>query len=236
MKKVFIGIMALLIIGMPMSALPAQQLRTHEAVVMTQELQDRMSPKEILDRFKAGNLRFVRGKSTQRNYFAERSLTSASQHPYAIVLSCIDSRMPVEIIFDKSIGDTFNARIAGNIVNVDILGSMEYATKVSGAKLILIMGHTNCGAIKSAIADVRLGNITALLQHIKPAISSTKDFENRTDKNKEFVSAVTKQNVILAEKQILEGSPIIKQLVADGKVKIVGCVYNLETGLVDFYE
>lgn len=236
MKRIWIGILLTWMIGMPMQALPAQQLHARESVIMTQELRDSMSPAQILERFKAGNRRFVLGKFKQRNYLTERNLTASSQHPNAIVLSCIDSRMPVEIIFDKSIGDTFNAKIAGNIVNVDILGSMEYATKVSGAKLIVIMGHTNCGAIKSAIDDVHLGNINALLNHIKPAVESTTHFKDRTVKNKKFVAAVAKRNILLVEKQILRGSPIIRKLVAQGKVKIVGCMYNLETGVVDFYE
>lgn len=236
MKRIWLSVLTFLIIGMPMLALPMQQPQVREPEIMTEELRDSMNPDEILARFKAGNLRFVRGNFKKHNHLIERNLTSKEQHPNAIVLSCIDSRMPVEIIFDKSIGDTFNAKIAGNIINPDILGSMEYATKVSGAKLIVVMGHTNCGAIKSAINDMHLGNITSLLKHIKPAVNSITHFENRTAKNKEFIAAVAKRNVILAEQQILEGSPIIRQLVAEGKVKIVGCMYHLETGVAEFYQ
>lgn len=235
MKKIWVGTLTILIIFFPILAFSAQS-PVRETVVMTQELQERMTPQEILQKFKEGNQRFLQGENHHRDYLKEKSLTAIKQHPYAIVLSCIDSRMPVEIIFDKGIGDIFNARIAGNIVNVDILGSLEFATKVSGAKLILIMGHSNCGAIKSAIEDVHLGNITAMLQHIQPAIKSIHDFTDRTDKNKKFVAAVAKENVILAEKQILEGSPIIKKLVGQGKVVIVGCMYDLESGAVEFYE
>ena len=194
-----------------------------------------MSADEILQKFKDGNKRFVEGKMIHRDYVKERELTAPGQHPYAIVLSCIDSRKPTEIIFDKGIGDIFNARIAGNFVNVDILGSMEYATKVSGAKLILVMGHNDCGAIKSAIDNVQLGNITAMLSNIQPAVKSVTDFQDRTSKNKKFVEAVTKQNVLLAQKKIMDDSPIIKELVDSKKVEIAGCVYNLETGAVSFY-
>ena len=139
---------------------------------MTKELQDQMTPAEILQRFKDGNQRFLQGKMFHRDYLKEKDIAAAGQHPYAIIVSCIDSRMPAEIIFDKGIGDVFNARIAGNFVNTDILGSIEFATKVSGAKVILIMGHTNCGAIKSAVDNVQLGNITAMLSNIKPAVES----------------------------------------------------------------
>jgi len=235
MKKIWVGVFTVLMISMPMQALPIQPSQVRQAEIMTEELRDSMTPDEILERIKAGNRRFVQGNFKKRNYLVERSLTSSEQHPNAIILSCIDSRMPVEIIFDKSIGDTFSAKIAGNIINPDILGSMEYATQVSGAKLIVVMGHTNCGAIKSAINDVHLGNITTLLEHIKPAVKSITDFKNRTDKNKEFVAAVAKRNVILAQKQILEGSPIIRKLVTEGKVKIVGCMYHLDTGVAEFY-
>lgn len=205
-------------------------------IVMTKELQERMTAEEILQRFKDGNQRFVQGKMLHRDYLQAKDLTAAGQHPYAIVLSCIDSRKPVEIIFDKGIGDIFNARIAGNFVNTDILGSMEYATKVSGAKLILIMGHSKCGAIKSAIDNVQLGNITSMLSHIRPAIESVQGIEDRTSKNKKFMEAVAKQNVILAEKEILEGSPIIKDLVNTGNTEIKGCMYDLESGVVTFYD
>ena len=196
-----------------------------------------MTPQEILQKFKDGNQRFLQGKMLHGDYLKEKDLTAAGQHPYAIVLSCIDSRKPAEIIFDKGLGDVFNARIAGNFVNTDILGSMEFATKVSGAKVILIMGHTSCGAIKSAIDNVQMGNITAMLTNIRPAVESVTGFPGeRTSKNKTFVEAVAKQNVILAEKKILDGSPIIKELVDSGKVMIVGCMYDLETGVVTFYE
>lgn len=220
------------------AAFATQVVETEKPVtiVMTKEMQDSMTPEEILQKFKDGNRRFVEGKMQHRDYIKEKDLTAEGQHPYAMVLSCIDSRKPAEIIFDKGIGDIFNARIAGNFVNVDILGSLEYATKVSGSKLILVMGHSNCGAIKSAIDHVELGNITAMLEKIQPAVNSVSGFDDRTSKNKKFVEAVAKKNVELAEENILKGSPIIKELVDNGKLEIAGCMYDLETGVVSFYE
>jgi len=203
---------------------------------MTKELQENMTAEEILKRFKDGNQRFLKGQMLHRDYLEEKDLTAGIQHPYAIVLSCIDSRKPVEIIFDKGIGDIFNARIAGNFVNTDILGSMEFATKISGAKLILVMGHSNCGAIKGAIDNVQLGNLTAMLSHIRPAVEAVQGMDDRTSKNKKFVEAVARQNVIQAEKDILDGSAIIKELVNTGNAKIAGCMYDLESGVVTFYE
>ena len=203
---------------------------------MTKELQEQMSPAEILQRFKDGNQRFLQGKMFHRDYLKEKDISAAGQHPYAMILSCIDSRKPAEIIFDKGIGDVFNARIAGNFVNTDILGSMEFATKVSGAKLILIMGHTNCGAIKSAVDNVQLGNITAMLSNIKPAVESVSGVPGeRTSKNKSFVEAVARQNVLLGAKTITDKSSIIKELRDAGQVAIVGCMYDLESGVVTFY-
>jgi carbonic anhydrase len=195
-----------------------------------------MTPEEILQRFKDGNRRFVEGKMLHRDYLKEKDLTAAGQHPYAVVLSCIDSRKPAEIIFDKGIGDIFNARIAGNFVNVDILGSLEFATKISGARLVLVMGHSNCGAIKGAIDHVQMGNLTEMLTKIMPAVNSVSGFEDRTSKNKKFVEAVAKQNVLLTEENILKGSPIMKELVDNKKLDIAGCMYDLETGVVTFYE
>ena len=205
--------------------------------VMTIELQDSLKPIEILQKFKDGNQRFIQGKMLHRDYIRQVTQTAQGQHPYAIILSCVDSRKPAEIVFDKGIGDVFNARIAGNFVNTDILGSIEFACKVSGAKLILIMGHTDCGAIKSACDHVRLGNITAMLSKIEPAVDSVKGFDNdRNSKNKEFVQAVAEKNILLAKKAILNGSSIIREMAEQGQVVITGCMYDLKTGVVKFYE
>ncbi len=207
-----------------------------QSAPMTKELQDQMTPAEILQRFKDGNKRFLQGKMFHRDYLKEKNIAASGQHPYAIIVSCIDSRMPAEIIFDKGIGDVFNARIAGNFVNTDILGSIEFATKVSGAKLILIMGHTNCGAIKSAVDNVQLGNITAMLSNIKPAVESVTGVAGeKTSKNKNFVEAVAKQNVLLASKTVTDKSSIVKGMVDAGQVVIAGCMYDLDSGAVTFY-
>jgi len=238
MRKTLLFIVAVTFIFLGITRLMTANSPSSQSgpVAMTKELQDQMTPAQILQKFKEGNQRYLQGKMFHRDYVKEKDIAAAGQHPYAMILSCIDSRTPAEIIFDKGIGDVFNARIAGNFVNTDILGSMEFATKVSGAKLILIMGHTNCGAIKSAVDNVQLGNITALLSNIKPAVESVTGVPgDRTSKNAKFVEAVAKQNVLLAKKNITDKSPIIKEMVTAAQVMIVGCMYDLETGAVTFY-
>jgi len=238
MTKMILVLLSLFLCVLVVNAKEGTETKSSKApagTTMTKELQDSMTPAEILQKFKDGNQRFVQGKMLHRDYIKEKELTAAAQHPYAIILSCIDSRKPVEVIFDKGIGDVFNARIAGNFVNTDILGSMEFATKLMGSKLILVVGHSNCGAIKGAIDNVQLGNLTAMLSHIKPAIAAVQETGDKTSKNKKFVEAVAKQNVLQAQKDILSGSTIIKELVDSGKVQIAGAMYDLETGVVTFY-
>lgn len=204
--------------------------------ISTIEFRKGITPDEVLQKFKAGNKRFLENKMLHRDYLSQVDLSANGQHPYAIVVSCIDSRKPAEIIFDKGIGDMFNARIAGNFINTDILGSLEFACKVSGAKLILIMGHSDCGAIKSACDHVELGNITAMLANINPAVNSVVGFDqHRTSANKEFVEAVAKQNVILAKEKIMKMSPILKEMIDKKEVIIEGCMYNVKKGMVEFY-
>ncbi len=207
------------------------------ASVMTRELQNTMTPQEILQTFKEGNKRFVENRMVQKNYRYQMESTSSGQHPYAIVLGCIDSRKPTEIIFDKGIGDIFIARIAGNFANTDIIGSMEFACKLGGAKVILVLGHTDCGAIKGACDNVKLGNLTSLLRNIKPAVKAVKGFKGkRNSGNTEFVNAVAKENVFLTIEKIKKQSPILKKMIAQRRILIVGCMYHLGTGLVEFYE
>lgn len=195
------------------------------------------SPQVALQKLKEGNVRFVEGKSTYKDYKAQVQETSKGQFPFAIILSCIDSRSPSELIFDQGIGDIFNVRIAGNIVDEDVLGSMEFACKVTGSKLILIMGHTNCGAIKGACDDVKMGNLTALLSKIKPAVDSVPGFEDRRNSNNDdFVDTVSRKNVKLAMKNILDNSPILKEMIDNGEILLVGSMYDVKTGKVDFYE
>lgn len=195
-----------------------------------------ITPDEALQKLKDGNERFVQGKQIERDFNEQVKETAKNQYPFAVLLSCIDSRAPAEILFDLGIGDIFNIRIAGNIADADILGSMEFACKVSGSKLILVLGHTNCGAIKGAIDDVQLGNLTGLLSKIKPAVEGTSTDGERSSKNKKFVDNVSKQNVLDAMKKVHEESPILDDMIKKGEVKLEGGMYDLKTGKVEFYD
>jgi len=203
----------------------------------TKDIQASITPKQALELLHEGNRRFVNNQMAERNLLQQVIDTSNGQWPFAVVLSCLDSRTSTELIFDLGIGDVFNARIAGNIVNEDILGSMEFACKVAGAKLIVVLGHTRCGAIKGACDHVKLGNLTGLLSKIEPAVSAeqqTKD--NRTSANTEFVENVSKLNVVKNVEEILNRSEILKDMVEQGQVGIVGGMYDITTGKVEFYE
>jgi carbonic anhydrase len=170
----------------------------------------------------------------QRDYLAEQRASAAGQYPAAVILGCLDSRVPAEIIFDAGIGDTFIGRVAGNVVNDDMLGSMEFACAVSGAKVVLVVGHTACGAVKGAIDDVVLGNLTGLLARIKPAVPATKFDGERTSKNAAYVDAVARTSVTLGLADIRRRSPLLEQMEQKGSIKITGAMYNLTTGAVDF--
>lgn len=199
--------------------------------------QDAVTPQQILDHFKQGNARFASGKSTQQNYVKQVKATAAGQFPLASVVSCIDSRAPAEILFDQGIGDLFNARVAGNIVNDDILGSLEFASKVAGSKLIVVLGHSSCGAIKGACDDVKLGNLTGLLAKIKPAVSKVpNDGKDRSSKNYPFVEKVAEENVRLTVAAIRAKSPVLKEMEDKGEIKIVGAMYDVATGKVAWYD
>ena len=207
-------------------------MRTH-----TKETQDILTPEHALDILKEGNLRFVNNIKTHRNLLQQVNETSTGQFPFAAILSCIDSRTSAELIFDQGLGDVFSIRIAGNILNEDILGSMEFACKIAGSKLIVVLGHTKCGAIEGACNNIVMGNITGLLQKIKPAIEKeTLTKENRTGENKLFVHNVTVNNVFVTAHKIKEQSSILKELEEQGQIKIVGGLYDLDTGYVTFYE
>ena len=205
------------------------------AYALTKEERDKITPDEIIARGKKGNERFRSGKRKERDLLREQKNTAKGQHPAAIVLSCIDSRAPVELILDLGIGDTFNSRVAGNIANEDILGSMEYACVVAGSKLVLVMGHTACGAIKGAIDQVQLGNLTGLLDKIRPAVESTQYDGDRTAKNFLFVNAVARKNVEWTMAGIRAGSSVLKGLEDKGDIKIAGAMYSVETGAVEFF-
>lgn len=196
---------------------------------ITKEMQNGISPDQAIEMLKEGNQRFLNKNQVNRDLNSQVNETSGGQNPYAVVLSCIDSRVPVELTFDQGIGDVFSARVAGNIINEDILGSMEYACGVAGSKAILVLGHTKCGAVTSACQGVELGNITALLSKVKPAIS---EVENRMGTIE--VEEVTKANVHQSIKEIREKSTMLKDLESEGKIKIVGAVYHVEDGKVTF--
>jgi carbonic anhydrase len=205
------------------------------AAALTKEMRDQLTPEQIIETLKHGNERFRTGKMSAHDYLAQKRATVAGQFPAAVILSCIDSRAPAEIILDARIGDTFNARIAGNIANDDVLGSLEFACAVAGAKVVLVMGHTACGAIKGAIDGAQLGNLTGLLNKIKPAVNATHYEGERAGKNGEFVDAVAKTNVQLTIGAIRERSAVLAGLEKDGKIKIVGSMYRLAGGRVDFF-
>jgi carbonic anhydrase len=196
---------------------------------ITKEMQNGISPDQAIEMLKEGNQRFLNKDQVNRDLNSQVNETSGGQNPYAVVLSCIDSRVPVELTFDQGIGDVFSARVAGNIINEDILGSMEYACGVAGSKAILVLGHTKCGAVTSACQGVELGNITALLSKVKPAIS---EVENRMGTIE--VEEVTKANVHQSIKEIREKSTMLKDLESLGKIKLVGAVYHVEDGKVTF--
>ena len=208
-----------------------------EEKVLTPEERAKLSPDQILQQLIDGNVRFRTNNSTKRNHTAQIRNSAVGQYPKAVVLSCLDSRVPVEDVFDQGLGDVFVGRVAGNFVNEDLLGSMEFACKLSGAKLILVMGHQHCGAVKGAIDDVKLGNLTALLAKIKPAVAISKDFiGEKTSKNEAFVKLVAQNNVKLTLKNIREQSPILREMEAKGEIKIVGAFYTLTKGELVFLD
>jgi carbonic anhydrase len=205
------------------------------ADALTEAQRDKLSPDDILALMKKGNKRFYTGKREDHNYLAQQRATAKGQYPAAVLLSCIDSRAPADTILDLRIGDIFNSRVAGNVENSDILGSMEFACKIAGAKVVLVMGHTACGAIKGAIDNAELGNLTGLLAKIKPAVAATAYSGERTSKNATFVDAVARKNVELVVANIRKDSPVLAEMEANKKVKIAGAMYNLETGVVHFF-
>jgi len=204
---------------------------------LTKEMQSAISPVKALELLKDGNKRFVNNLKVNRNLLQQANETSDGQHPFAVILSCIDSRTSAELIFDQGLGDVFSARIAGNIVNEDILGSMEFACKVAGSKIIVVLGHTKCGAVKGACDHVEMGNLTALLSKIQPAVYDEKTVtENRSSSNNEFVEKVSTINVKRTVTAIMERSPILKEMIEKGEIGIVGGTHDITTGEVHFYD
>ena len=201
------------------------------------ETQAQMTPRKALQFLQEGNDRFINNLKANRNLLEQANETRDGQWPFATILSCIDSRTSAELIFDQGLGDIFSVRIAGNIVNTDILGSMEFACKVAGSKLIVVLGHSKCGAVKGACDHVEMGNLTELLSKIQPAVYQEKDTtDNRTSKNSEFVENVAEINVKRNVKNIIERSFVLEQMLEEGQIGIVGAMHDIESGKVIFYD
>lgn len=201
---------------------------------LTRDMQAALTPEDALELLKSGNMRFVSNLKMNRNLLQQVNETRDGQYPFAAILSCIDSRAPAELIFDQGLGDIFSIRIAGNFINDDILGSMEFACKIAGSKLIVVLGHTHCGAVKGACDDIQLGHLTQMLAKLKPAIEKVSDIEERNSSNTDFVNKVVHENVEHALNEIIQRSIVLNELVQEEKIKIVGAIYNIETGEVQF--
>ena len=203
---------------------------------LNKEMQSAITPTMAVEILKDGNKRFMNNLKANRNLLEQANETSDGQHPFAVILSCIDSRTSAELIFDQGLGDVFSVRIAGNIINEDILGSMEFACKVAGSKVIVVLGHSKCGAVKGACDHVEMGNLTALLSKIQPAVYDEKtETENRSSANAEFVEKVASINVKRTVNAIMERSPILKEMIQNGEIGIIGGMHNITDGEVSFY-
>ena len=213
------------------------QMTTKEmAITQNAETQAAITPENAINILKAGNERFVSQNFIGKNFPEQIKGTTSGQYPFAAVLGCIDSRVPVEIVFDQGIGDLFSARVAGNVVDTHVLGSLEYAVKYAGSKAIVVLGHTSCGAVKGACDDLKDGNLTGLLGAIRPAVEATetKDGEDRTSKNKSFVNNVVHKNVSMTIDKMMEDSEIIREMSSAGLITVVGAVYDVSNGKVTF--
>ncbi|MDP1604781.1 MAG: carbonic anhydrase family protein [Legionella sp.] len=225
-----LGLMGLATIAM------ADNASSH-STVMSADQQEAKTPAQVLQRLKDGNQRFTEGKLKNRDLVAQAYATAKNQHPVAVILNCMDARTPPELVFDQGIGDVFTLRVAGNVQNDDILGSMEFGTKVVGAKLIAVIGHTNCGAIRGACNQVKLGHLTGVLQKIEPALNQVDKEKSAPDCSSEAViNEIAKDNVLVVMKQIQERSPVLAKLIQEGEVGIVGGIQDLSTGKVTFFD
>ena len=204
------------------------------AAALSKAQREKLTPDDVLALMKKGNKRFSKGERHDHNYLAQQRTSAQGQYPMAVLLSCIDSRAPAETIMDLRIGDVFNSRVAGNVEGPDVLGGMEFACKLSGAKVVLVMGHTACGAVKGAIDNAQLGNLTGLLAKIKPAVEGTSYTGERSSKNYAFVDAVARKNVELTMANIRRDSPVLAGMESSGAIKIAGAMYDLKTGVIDF--
>ena len=206
------------------------------AVALGKDERDGLSPQQVLDRLMEGNERFRNNRPLRHDYLAQKAATGESQHPAAIILSCIDSRAPAEILMDTGIGDVFNTRLAGNVINPDVLGSMEFACAVAGSKLVLVMGHTSCGAIKGAIAGAQLGNLTGLVERMKPAVEATAHEGRRDEKNLAFVDDVARTHVRMTVQSIRQQSSVLAGLERSGAIALQGAMYHLRGGRIELLD
>ena len=226
------AVLCLVALIVPAAARESAAAAAKKPEVQTRESQAAMTPSTALERLKAGNARFVSNATKKRDWSAKVTATSAGQFPFAAILACMDSRAPVEIVFDQGVGDVFGVRVAGNVVNDDEVGSLEYAVHV-GTKLIIVLGHTSCGAVKGAIDDVQLGNLTGLLAKIHPAVEAA---SCRNSKEEACVTKVAEKNVLQSMQQIREKSPYLATYLDEGKVRLIGAMYDVATGKVTFLE
>ena len=234
MSRIILSLAALFVLTAPLTACAQQR---DLAAPLTAETQAALTPMEVIQLLKDGNQRFLDGEAVERDYLAQVRATGGGQYPMAAILGCIDSRVPHEIVFDKGVGDIFSARVAGNFVNTDILGSLEFATAAAGSKVVVVLGHTECGAVKGACDGIELGNLTATLSNIAPAIYATTDIEGpRTSANKDYVQAVAHENVEQTVRNMVERSPIMHGLVEEGKLIVIGAMHNVSTGEVVFMD
>ena len=228
-------LLLLLLVGQGLA--PNFAAAENPANTMTKEAQQTITPGEALAMLKRGNQRFVDDKMVNRDYAAQVKQTSRGQFPFASIVSCLDSRIPPAIVFDRGVGDLFVARVAGNFVNDDTLGSLEFASKLAGSKLIVVMGHTECGAVKGACDGAQLGLLTATLANINPAVNAVQgDYKPRSSKNPEFVQAVAEKNVHLTMQKLRDRSIVLREMIDSGEVGLVGAMYDVSTGQVTFYD
>ena len=228
----------LLVVVMAVSlAVPYRGLLAEETFTQTKATQAQITPAGALQMLKEGNARFAAGRSLTRDYLIQVRETARGQYPFASVVGCIDSRSAPEQVFDQGIGDIFSARLAGNVIDDDVLGSLEFASKVAGSRLIVVLGHTDCGAIKGACDNVQLGNLTQLLAKLRPAVDAVPDDGGpRTSKNARFVQQVADMNVSLGVRYIREHSPVLREMQDRGEIAIVGAMYDISSGRVEFFQ
>lgn len=234
-RRLFKQMLAVSAVGTPImlgSSLPSIAF----AASLSKAQRDQMTPDDVIDMFRAGNLRFRENRPARHDYLAQKRASTQGQFPAAVILSCIDSRAPAEIILDAGIGETFNSRVAGNVSNADILGSMEFSCSVAGAKAVVVMGHSACGAVKGAIANAKMGNLTGLLEKIKPAIEHTVYSGERSAEDPGFVDAVARKHIELTVQDIRSKSQVLEGLEATGRIKIVGAFYQFKGGRVEFFD